>query len=98
MSASCWPPSCPWQASTATRSVAPGGAPRRTMADRVMRRRRPSSEILSGESADVYFARAEEILRREGLDPMVTLEGFARQGAGPGGIGEAKILIAHALA
>src|SRR3990172_7408203 len=34
------------------------------MADRVMLRRRPSSEILSGESADVYFARAKEIVLR----------------------------------
>src|SRR3990172_4607736 len=67
------------------------------MADRVMLRRRPSSEILSGESADVYFARAEEILRREGLDPMVTMEVFARQEAVLCGIDEAKILIAHAL-
>jgi nicotinate phosphoribosyltransferase len=67
------------------------------MADRVMLRRRPSSEILSGESADVYFARAAEILRREGLDPMVTMEVFARQEAVVCGIDEAKILIAHAL-
>ena len=35
----------------------------------VVRRTRPSREILSGESADVYFARAERILEREGLDP-----------------------------
>jgi nicotinate phosphoribosyltransferase len=67
------------------------------MADRVMQRRRPSSEILSGESADVYFARAEEILRREGLDPLVTMEIFARQEAILCGIDEAKILLAHAL-
>ena len=32
-------------------------------------RTRPSHEILSGDSADVYFARAESILAREGLDP-----------------------------
>ena len=30
---------------------------------------RASREILSGESADVYFARANQILEREGLDP-----------------------------
>ena len=62
-----------------------------------MLRRRPSSDVLSGESADVYFARAEEILRREGLDPLVTMEVFARQDAILCGIDEAKILIAHAL-
>src|SRR3989304_2492116 len=67
------------------------------MADRVMLRRRPSSEILSGESADVYFARAEELRRRGGLDPMVPMEVFARQEAVLCGIDEAKILIAHAL-
>ncbi|MGH2407404.1 MAG: nicotinate phosphoribosyltransferase [Candidatus Limnocylindrales bacterium] len=67
------------------------------MTERVMLRRRPSSEILSGESADVYFARADEILRREGLDPVVTMEVFARADAVLCGIDEAKTLIAHAL-
>ncbi|MEA2606153.1 MAG: hypothetical protein QOI00_910, partial [Chloroflexota bacterium] len=42
-------------------------------------RTRPSREILSGDSADVYFARAESVLEREGLDPIVTMEVFARQ-------------------
>src|SRR3989337_2919877 len=41
-------------------------------------RSRPSWEILSGDSADVYFARAERILEREGLDPVVTMEVFTR--------------------
>src|SRR5437868_7048785 len=35
-------------------------------------RAKPSWEILSGDSADVYFARAERIMEREGLDPVVT--------------------------
>ena len=39
---------------------------------------RPSPEILSGESADVYFARATRILEREGLDPVVAMEVFSR--------------------
>jgi nicotinate phosphoribosyltransferase len=67
------------------------------MVERAMLRRRPSREILSGDSADVYFARAEEILRREGLDPLVTMEVFARADAVLCGIDEAKILIAHVL-
>jgi nicotinate phosphoribosyltransferase len=67
------------------------------MAERTMLRRRPSSEILSGESADVYFARAEEIMRREGLDPLVTMEVFGRTDAVLCGIDEAKTLIAHVL-
>ncbi|MES1239527.1 MAG: nicotinate phosphoribosyltransferase, partial [Chloroflexota bacterium] len=62
------------------------------------RRTRPSGEILSGESADVYFARADRILEREGLDPVVTMEVFARREAVLCGIGEVKNLLAHALA
>ena len=53
---------------------------------------RPSNEILSGESADVYFARAESILEREGLDPMVDMEVFSRQAGILCGIDEAKNL------
>ena len=61
-------------------------------------RARPSWEILSGDSADVYFARAERILEREGLDPVVTMEVFARQNAVLCGIDEAKNLLGHVLA
>ncbi|MEO5705045.1 MAG: nicotinate phosphoribosyltransferase [Candidatus Limnocylindrales bacterium] len=64
----------------------------------VVRRKRPSREILSGESADVYFARAEQVLEREGLDPVVTMEVFTRQNAVLCGIDEVKTLLAHALA
>ena len=46
-------------------------------------RSRPSHEILSGDSADVYFARAEAILEKEGRDPLVTMEVFAREDARP---------------
>ncbi|HET9681281.1 MAG TPA: nicotinate phosphoribosyltransferase [Candidatus Limnocylindrales bacterium] len=62
-----------------------------------IRRTKPSWEILSGDSADVYFARAERILDREGLDPVVTMEVFARQPAILCGIDEAKNLLAHVL-
>lgn len=62
------------------------------------RRARPSREILSGESADVYFVRAERILEREGLDPIVTMEVFGRRDAILCGIGEVKNLLAHVLA
>ena len=61
-------------------------------------RTRPSREILSGDSADVYFARAATVLEREGLDPLVTMELFARQDALLCGIDEAKNLLGHALA
>src|SRR4051794_2664332 len=60
-------------------------------------RTRPSWEILSGDSADVYFARADRVLEREGLDPIVTMEVFARQDAILCGIDEAKNLLAHVL-
>jgi nicotinate phosphoribosyltransferase len=59
---------------------------------------RPSHEILSGDSADVYFMRATRILEREGLDPLVTMEVFARQGGVLCGIDEAKNLLGHVLA
>jgi nicotinate phosphoribosyltransferase len=63
-----------------------------------MVRTRPSREIMSGDSADVYFARAASILEREGLDPLVTMEVFARQDAMLCGIDEAKNLLGHVLA
>ena len=62
-----------------------------------IRRTKPSWEILSGDSADVYFARAERILEREGIDPVVTMEVFAREAAVLCGIDEAKNLLAHVL-
>jgi nicotinate phosphoribosyltransferase len=61
-------------------------------------RQRPSREILSGDSADVYFIRASRILEREGLDPIVAMEVFARQSGVLCGMGEAKNLLGHVLA
>lgn len=61
-------------------------------------RMRPSHEILSGDSADVYFQRAETILAKEGLDPLVTMEVFSRQGGVLCGIDEARNLLGHVLA
>jgi nicotinate phosphoribosyltransferase len=61
-------------------------------------RPRPSTAILSGESADVYFARAEQILASENLDPVVAMEVFPRREAVLCGIDEVKTLLAHALA
>lgn len=60
-------------------------------------RRAPSREILSGESSDVYFSRAEEILSRESLDPVVVMEVFGRRDAVLCGIDEAKVLLADVL-
>ena len=41
----------------------------------------PAAEVLSGETADVYFERARSILAAEHLDPVVTMEVFAREEA-----------------
>lgn len=38
----------------------------------------PAADVLSGETADVYFERARTILAAERLDPVVTMEIFAR--------------------
>ncbi len=67
--------------------------------DRKMRLQphRPSREILTGESADVYFARATRILEREGLDPVVVMEVFSRGEGVLCGIDEAKNLLGHVL-
>jgi nicotinate phosphoribosyltransferase len=64
----------------------------------VRERRRPSRSVLSGDTADVYFRRAEEILAAEGLDPVVVMEVFSRAEGILCGIDEAKVLLAHALA
>ncbi len=37
-----------------------------------------AADVLSGETADVYFDRARTILAAEGLDPVVTMEVFSR--------------------
>jgi nicotinate phosphoribosyltransferase len=63
-----------------------------------IQRARPSHEILSGDSADVYFARADSILAAEDLDPIVTMEVFTRHEAVLCGIDEAKNLLGHVLA
>lgn len=61
--------------------------------------RRPlSNAVLSADSADVYFQRAEEILAHENLDPIVAMEVFARRDAVLCGIDEAKSLLARVLA
>jgi len=41
----------------------------------------PAADVISGDTADVYFERARRILAAEGLDPVVTMEIFAREEA-----------------
>ncbi|HEX2141280.1 MAG TPA: nicotinate phosphoribosyltransferase, partial [Candidatus Limnocylindria bacterium] len=41
----------------------------------------PAADVLSGDTADVYFDRAQRILAAEQLDPVVTMEIFPREDA-----------------
>jgi nicotinate phosphoribosyltransferase len=41
----------------------------------------PAADVLSGETADIYFERARRILAAERLDPVVTMEIFPREDA-----------------
>lgn len=52
---------------------------------------------LKGETADVYFLRTVEILKKEGIDPVATMEVFARDAGILCGIEEVKALLARAL-
>lgn len=49
----------------------------------------PAADVLSGDTADVYFDRAQRILGAEGLDPVVAMEIFCRADAVLCGIEEA---------
>jgi nicotinate phosphoribosyltransferase len=57
----------------------------------------PPEAVLSGETADVYFARTVEILRREGLNPVATMEVFAGRAGVFCGIEEVKALLSRVL-
>jgi len=57
----------------------------------------PSEAVLSGETADIYFARTLEILRKEGLNPVATMEVFANGAGILCGIEEAKALLERVL-
>ena len=57
----------------------------------------PSEAVLSGETADIYFARTVEILRREGLNPVATMEFFSGRAGVFCGIEEVKALLSRVL-
>ncbi len=57
----------------------------------------PSEDVLSGETADVYFARTVEILRKEGINPVATMEFFAGRAGVLCGMEEVKALLARVL-
>ncbi len=58
---------------------------------------RPAAEVLSGETADIYFVRTVDILREEGLNPSATMEVFTSRAGILCGIEEVRALLAEAL-
>jgi nicotinate phosphoribosyltransferase len=58
---------------------------------------KPSPEVVSGDTADVYFVRTMDILRQEGLDPIATMEVFGSRAGVLCGIEEVKALLAEVL-
>jgi nicotinate phosphoribosyltransferase len=57
----------------------------------------PANEVISGETADVYFARTIEILRHEGLNPVATMEVFPSRAGILCGMEEVKALLGRVL-
>ncbi|HUT66961.1 MAG TPA: nicotinate phosphoribosyltransferase [Dehalococcoidales bacterium] len=58
---------------------------------------KPSREVLSGDTADVYFVRTIDILRKEKLNPVATMEVFGSRAGVLCGIEEVKALLAEVL-
>jgi nicotinate phosphoribosyltransferase len=58
---------------------------------------KPSEAVLSGETADIYFARTVEILRLEGINPVATMEFFASRAGVLCGMEEVKALLLRVL-
>jgi nicotinate phosphoribosyltransferase len=57
----------------------------------------PSREVLSGETADVYFLRTIDILSKEKLNPLTTMEFFPSRSGVLCGIEEVKALLTTVL-
>ena len=57
----------------------------------------PSEAVLSGETADIYFERTIDILRRERLNPVATMEVFSSRAGILCGIEEVRALLARVL-
>ncbi|MBI4186504.1 MAG: nicotinate phosphoribosyltransferase [Chloroflexi bacterium] len=57
----------------------------------------PSQAVLSGETADIYFARTIDILKRRGLNPVATMEVFPSAAGILCGMEEVKALLARVL-
>jgi len=57
----------------------------------------PAEAVLSGETADIYFARTLEVLRHEKLNPVATMEVFPSRAGMLCGIEEVKALLSRVL-
>ena len=57
----------------------------------------PSAAVLSGETADIYFAHTIDILRHEALNPVATMEVFSSRAGIICGMEEVKALLAEVL-
>ncbi len=57
----------------------------------------PSEAVLSGETADIYFARTVDILDKEKLNPVATMQVFSSRAGILCGIEEVKALLAKVL-
>ena len=57
----------------------------------------PDEVVLSGETADVYFAHTIDILRHEGLNPVATMEVFSSRAGILCGMEEVKALLTRVL-
>jgi nicotinate phosphoribosyltransferase len=58
---------------------------------------KPSPEVLSGDTADVYFVRTIEILQKENINPIATMEVFGSRAGILCGMEEVKALLAEVL-
>ena len=57
----------------------------------------PSADVLSGDTADIYFLRTLEILKKENIDPVATMEVFCSRAGRVCGIGEVTALLDEVL-
>ena len=57
----------------------------------------PSAEVLSGKTADIYFLRTLEILKKEHLNPQATMQVFASRAGVFCGVKEAVALLEEVL-
>ncbi len=57
----------------------------------------PTEAVLSGDTADIYFTHTVKILRREGLNPVATMEVFSSRAGLVCGIEEVKVLLDRVL-